>query len=88
MLTYMIRRVLSMIPSLFLAAVLIFSFMHFIPGDPAAVMLGDHATPEQIEQLRESMGLNKPLHIQFIRWITGVLSGNLGNSIFFQIVWQ
>jgi peptide/nickel transport system permease protein len=58
--------------------------MHFIPGDPAAVMLGDHATTEQIEQLRASMGLDRPLYIQFIKWFMGVLRGDLGNSIFFQ----
>ncbi len=83
MLAYVIRRVLSMIPSLFLASVIVFSFIHFIPGDPAAVMLGDMATPEQVQQLREALGLDRPVYVQYIRWLSGVLRGDLGNSIFF-----
>jgi len=83
MLTYVIRRLLSMIPSFFLVAVLVFSFMHLIPGDPAAVMLGNNATTEKVEELREAMGLNKPLYIQFIKWMGGVLRGDLGDSIFY-----
>jgi len=57
--------------------------IHFIPGDPAAVMLGDTASEAQIEVLREKMGLNEPYHIQYFRWISGVAKGDLGNSIFF-----
>lgn len=83
MLSYVIRRVLSMIPSLFLASIIVFSFIHFIPGDPAAVMLGDMATPEQVQQLREALGLDRPVYVQYVRWLSGVLRGDLGNSIFF-----
>jgi len=72
-----------MTPSLLLASILIFLFMHLMPGDPAAVMLGGSATQTQVEQLRESMGLNKPLPVQYIKWITGVFKGDLGTSIFF-----
>lgn len=72
-----------MIPSLLLASVIVFSFIHFIPGDPARVMLGDQATPEQVETLRETLGLNRPLYIQYGRWLTGVLKGDFGTSIFF-----
>lgn len=72
-----------MIPSLFLASIIVFSFIHFIPGDPAAVMLGDMATPEQVQQLREELGLDRPVYIQYIRWLSGVLRGDLGTSIFF-----
>lgn len=72
-----------MIPSLLLASVIVFSFIHFIPGDPARVMLGDQATPEQVEILRESLGLNRPLYIQYGRWLAGVLKGDFGTSIFF-----
>jgi peptide/nickel transport system permease protein len=83
MFSYIVRRVASMIPSLLLASVIVFSFIHFIPGDPARVMLGDQATPEQVEILRESLGLNRPLYIQYGRWLAGVLKGDFGTSIFF-----
>ena len=80
---YITKRFLSMIPSFFLAAVLVFSFMHLMPGDPAAVMLGDTATQEQVQLLREEMGFNQPIYIQFQKWFAGVLKGNLGMSIFY-----
>ena len=83
MIAYICRRFLSMIPSLFLASVIVFSFIHFIPGDPAQVMLGDQATPERVQQLRESMGLDRPLYVQYAKWIGGVLRGDMGQSIFF-----
>jgi len=54
-----------------------------IPGDPAAIMLGDQATPQQVERLRESMGLNRPLYVQYGLWVRGALKGDLGRSIFF-----
>lgn len=80
---YLIRRIISMIPSLILAAILVFSFIHFIPGDPVSVMLGDMATEEQIEVLREEMGFNEPIHVQFITWFGRVLKGDLGRSVFY-----
>jgi peptide/nickel transport system permease protein len=83
-LAYLTRRILGMIPALLLASILIFSFMHLAPGDPASLMLGDSATQTQVEQLREAMGLNKPLPVQYIDWITRVFKGDLGASIFFQ----
>ena len=83
MIAYICRRFLSMIPSLFLASVIVFSFIHFVPGDPAQVMLGDQATPERVQQLRESMGLDRPLYVQYAKWIGGVLRGDMGQSIFF-----
>lgn len=72
-----------MIPSLLLASVIVFSFIHLIPGDPAQIMLGDQATPEQVEGLREAMGLNRPLYVQYGRWISGVVRGDFGTSVFF-----
>lgn len=73
-----------MIPSLILASIIVFSFIHLIPGDPAVIMLGDQATPEQVQMLRETMGLNQPVHIQYFKWLSGVLKGDMGNSVFFQ----
>ena len=72
-----------MIPALILASILIFSFMHIAPGDPAALILGESATPVQVEQLKEVMGLNKPLHIQYMIWITNILKGDFGTSFFY-----
>jgi len=81
---YTFRRLLTIIPTLLVASIIIFSFMHLMPGDPAAVMLGTNATPEQVERLRTQMGLNRPIYIQFSTWIRGAFVGNLGESIFFQ----
>ena len=83
MLSYIVRRIGSMIPSLLLASVIVFSFIHLIPGDPAQIMLGDQATPEQVQGLREAMGLDRPLYVQYGRWLSGVVRGDFGNSIFF-----
>ena len=83
MLRYMGRRFLSMIPTFLLASVLVFSFMHMMPGDPAGVMLGDTANPEQVQALREAMGFDRPISVQFLRWFTGILKGDFGQSIFF-----
>lgn len=74
-----------MIPTLFISSLIIFSFIHLIPGDPASVMLGDQATPEQIEALKEHLGLNLPLYVQYGRWLGAVVQGDLGQSVFFQI---
>ncbi len=83
MLVYVVKRFISMIPTFVLAAVLVFSFMHLMPGDPAAVMLGDSATEDQVIALRKEMGFDKPIYIQFFKWFSGILKGNLGTSIFF-----
>lgn len=79
---YVIKRILSMIPSLILTSILVFLFVHMIPGDPAITMLGDTATEEQLEVLREEMGLNEPLTTQYLIWMAKVVRGNLGDSIF------
>jgi peptide/nickel transport system permease protein len=84
MLTYLGMRFLSMLPTFLLASVLIFSFMHMMPGDPAGVMLGDSATPQQVQALREAMGFDRPIPVQFLRWFTGILRGDFGESIFFR----
>ncbi len=79
---YVIQRLLSLIPTLFVVSIVIFSIIHMTPGDPAAAMLGDQATPEAIEALRESLGLNDPLPVQYFNWIVGVFHGDLGTSLF------
>jgi peptide/nickel transport system permease protein len=75
------KRVLSAIPVLFIVSVMVFLMLQLLPGDPATVILGQEATPEAIAAMRETLGLNKPLIIQYLDWIAKVLQGNLGNSL-------
>ncbi len=67
-----------------IVAIFVFFIMHVIPGNPAAMMLGPEATPEEIEALSKAMGLERPVPIQFVGWISKVMRGNLGVSLFFQ----
>lgn len=88
MLEYSIRRFLELIPVLFIVSVLVFMTMHLLPGDPAQLMLagaeGGAASPERIAALRQSMGLNDPLLVQYGRYIFGAVQGDLGESIRFR----
>ena len=79
---YILKRLLSMIPAVFVVSVVIFLIIHLTPGDPAAVMMGDQADPEAIAALREALGLNDPLPVQYLRWLGGVLQGDLGQSLY------
>jgi peptide/nickel transport system permease protein len=65
-------------------AIAVFLLLRLTPGDPAAVIAGDSATTEQIEQIRESLGLNRPIPVQFAIWFGNVLQGDLGESFFFK----
>lgn len=71
-----------LIPVILVVGVVVFALVHLTPGDPAAVMLGDRATAEDIERLRGQLGLNDPLPVQFLRWFGGVLRFDFGESIF------
>ncbi len=82
MLAFIIRRLLSTLLVMALVGVFIFLLLHLSPGDPAAIIAGDNATPAQIEAIKTSLGLNDPLHVQFGRWAIRVLNGDLGISIF------
>ena len=81
---YILKRLLAAIPTLLIAALLVFSFIHLIPGEPAAVMLGDMASVEDIAALRAQMGLDRPLWEQFFLWLGNAVQGDLGTSIYFQ----
>ncbi|MBV9491978.1 MAG: ABC transporter permease [Verrucomicrobia bacterium] len=83
MITYILRRLLYMLPTIFVPLVLVFLLLRLAPGDPAAQILGDQATPEQISALRHQLGLDQPLLIQFVIWLKGVLTLQLGDSLFF-----
>ncbi|WP_265499531.1 ABC transporter permease [Paracoccus beibuensis] len=81
MLGYILRRCLAVIPVMLLVAVFVFLLLRLTPGDPAAIIAGDMATPAQLERIREAMGLNQPLHIQFVTWVGRLLQGDLGVSL-------
>lgn len=78
---YFIRRILLMIPILLGVSLIVFSLMHLTPGDPVQIMLGEFAQPAQIEQMRDSLGLNDPLHIQYFNFIKNAVHGDFGDSI-------
>lgn len=81
MLRYTLKRLLSMIPTLFIVSLLIFFIIRLVPGDPARVMLGDSAPEEKVMALQEELGLNEPVYKQYFVWITKALEGDMGNSI-------
>lgn len=81
MLRYFIKRLMFLVPVLLGVSVLIFSIVHLAPGDPAEVMLGPSATQEEISNLREQLGLTKPLYVQYGIFLTNTLKGDLGRSI-------
>lgn len=78
---YIVRRLLNLIPVLLGITLLVFAFLHLIPGDPAVVMAGERATPEQVAALREQLGLNQPLPIQYLVFLGNLLRLNFGTSI-------
>lgn len=78
---YLIRRLLLTIPVLLGVATLVFSLIHFIPGDPAQAMLGEGAAPEDVAQLRERLGLDRPLLVQYGAFLQGLARGDLGVSL-------
>jgi len=78
---YLIRRLVLTIPVLLGVATLVFALIHFIPGDPAQAMLGEGATPEEVNQLRGRLGLNRPLIVQYGSFLMGLTRGDLGVSL-------
>lgn len=82
MYAYIIRRILATIPVMAVVAIFVFLLLHLTPGDPAAVIAGDYASPADVERIRERLGLNDPIYIQFGRWISHLAQGDLGISIF------
>ena len=82
MIRYIVRRTVALLPVLLIVASVGFVLIHLAPGDPAAVMLGPDATPEQVEALQHILGLDQPLVLQLGRWYARILQGDLGYSIF------
>ena len=82
---FIARRLLSTIPVLAIVAVLVFLLLRLTPGDPAAILAGDAASPDQIAQIRVGLGLDKPIIVQFGIWASHVLRADLGESFYFKI---
>ena len=78
---YFIRKLGIMVLTLFIISMVTFWLFHIVPGDPAAMILGTSASQEQLENLREELGLNRPLQEQYVEWISGSLHGDFGKSI-------
>ncbi len=82
MLRFLLQRLLATIPVLLVVAIVVFLILRLTPGDPAAVIAGNNSTNEDIEKIRETLGLSKPLLVQFWIWISGVVQGDLGYSFY------
>lgn len=81
MLNYVLKRLLGLIPTLLIVAVLVFLFVHLLPGDPARLIAGPEADAQVITLVRQQLGLDQPLHVQFWHYITHVLQGDFGTSM-------
>jgi peptide/nickel transport system permease protein len=79
---YILRRVLATIPVMAVVALFVFSLLYLAPGDPAAIIAGDQATPQDVERIRASLGLDRPYLVRFGTWVWDIARGDLGTSIF------
>ena len=82
MASYIVRRLLSVLPVMAVVAVFVFLLLHLAPGDPAAIIAGDNATPDSINEIRQRLGLDEPLWKQFLVWVVSLAQGDLGRSMF------
>jgi peptide/nickel transport system permease protein len=88
MLSYAIRRILILIPTLLGVSIIVFLMLHLTPGDPAELLLGERATDEALQQIREHLGLNEPLYVQYGMFLKRLMKGDLGETIWTrQKVW-
>ncbi|WHS97555.1 MAG: Glutathione transport system permease protein GsiC [Pantoea stewartii] len=81
MVNYFLKRLLGLIPTLFIVAVLVFLFVHLLPGDPARLIAGQEADASVVALVRQELGLNKPLPVQFVHFIVNALQGDFGQSL-------
>jgi peptide/nickel transport system permease protein len=84
-LAYIARRLVATLPVVGTVAIVVFAILRLTPGDPAAIIAGDSATSEQLQQIRAHMGLDKPVVVQFFLWLAQLLSGDLGISLVSQV---
>jgi peptide/nickel transport system permease protein len=82
MTAYLIRRLIALLPVLAVVGLVSFALVHITPGDPAANIVGDDATEEDIARMRSRLGLDRPLPVQFVDWASSVLTGDLGTSLY------
>jgi peptide/nickel transport system permease protein len=82
MLSYILRRILATLPVMAIVALFVFGLLYIAPGDPAAVIAGDQASPADVERIRQTLGLDRPFLVQFGTWIWGIVHGDFGTSIF------
>lgn len=85
MMVYILRRFILLIITVVLVSIITFGVFQVLPGDPVRTMLGTEADPTQIENLRSELGLDRPLHEQYVDWMKGLLTGELGDSIRFSM---
>ena len=78
MYAYVMRRIVATIPVMAVVGVFVFLLLHLTPGDPAAIIAGDYASPADIEKIRARLGLDQPVHVQFGRWVGHLAQGDLG----------
>ncbi len=81
MIGYILRRLAQLLPVLLIASIGIWGMIYAVPGDPVAVIVGENATPEQVQAVRERLGLDRPVHAQYLAWLGNALQGDLGLSI-------
>ena len=78
---YIAKRLVSMIPVMLLVSMVVFMIIHLTPGDPAVMMLGEEATPQALAALRHELGLDQPLPVQYVTWLSHILRGDLGRIL-------
>lgn len=78
---YILKRIVGTIPTLIIVITFVFFFVRLIPGDPARLVAGEQATQDDVEAVREELGLNKSIPTQYVTYVTGLLKGNLGTSL-------
>src|SRR6202795_1937940 len=81
MLSFLARRVVQLIPTLFFVSILIFSLQQLLRGEPALVIAGEERDPNVIAQIRQQYRLDEPIPVQYVYWVKGVLSGDFGESL-------
>ena len=81
MIQFVARRLLATVPLLFFVSLVVFSFVHVLPGDPAVLFLGEEATPETLAKFRTRLGFDRPLVTQYVEWLGRALRGDLGRSL-------
>lgn len=81
MFTFVLRRLAAALPVMAVVAGVVFAILRLTPGDPAAILAGDSATPQQLEAIRQNLGLDQPVHLQFLQWMGQLLRGDLGASL-------